>query len=193
MIFLASVGMLVWLNVPNPALPPQDPARLLGDWWFIYGFTYFGILLTGIAALMLADGYRRETATRWLVIPYLFIGIIPLSIYLALRPEDEDGIEPRWLARAFRAPRFWWVLCALVFVCAVAMLPFGSFGHLLQTMRHNYGWWFMAFDIVLNQLLCLPLLSAHMQHRSVGNQSVWLALVAVTGPIGLCAYLARQR
>jgi hypothetical protein len=190
-LFVAMVGLLIWLNLPDSSLPPQDMSRLLRDPWFVFGFCYFGFLLVPVAALMLADGQRRVTHWAWLAAPYFALGALPLSLYLAMRPGDESAVEQRWIRRVLNTSWFWWACAALTIVSAAALLPFGSLSQLIETMRHNWGWNFMWLDIILNHVLCLPLAQARMKERAVTNQGVWLTLIATTGPIGLCVYLAK--
>lgn len=60
-LFMACAALLVWLNRPRPELPPQNMGALLGDMWFVYGFAHFSLLLMPAAALMTADGLRRNS------------------------------------------------------------------------------------------------------------------------------------
>ena len=190
LLFAGCVGLLVWLNLPRPGLPAQDMAVLLRDPWFIYGFAHFSFLLMPAAALLAADGQRRKTRAWWLVLPYFALGILPLSVYLALRPAAESDAEPAWLARAL-ARRWFWAACALFSViAALVLLPMGSWSQLLAAMNHGFGWWFMWLDIPLNHLFVLPLAQAHMRHTRASNQTRWLAAIALSGPLGLGLYLA---
>ncbi len=190
LLFAACVALLVWLNLPRPELPPQDMSVLLRDPWFIYGFAHFSFLLMPAAALLVADGQRRGSRAWWLVLPYFALGILPLSLYLAARPAIERQAAAPWITQAL-ARRWFWLACAVLsLVSAIMLLPMGSGPQLLNTMRQNFGWWFMWLDIPLNHIFVLPLVQAHMRHASVQRQSRWLAAIAVSGPIGLGLYLA---
>ena len=63
---------------------------------------------------------------------------------------------------------------------------------LIDMMRHNLGWAFMWLDIMLNHIMALPLAQADMRRRGVTNQTPWLLSILITGPLGLCAYMARR-
>jgi hypothetical protein len=189
--FVANIGFVVWLNLPRPELPPQDASKLLGDPWFIWAFGYFGFVLMPAAALMAADAYRRVTRAGVLVFPYFALGVIPLSLYLALRPNIERNAEPPWLTRILNNRVMWWLFLALTVLITVIMLPMGTWTQLQDTMRHNVGWWFMAYDIPINHLAILPIVQADMRRRGWHSQTAWLALIGITGAIGLNLYLAR--
>ncbi len=187
LIFGLCVALIVALNLPWPGLPPANPGALLEDPWLLWGFNYFGLLIMPMAALMIDDGRRRGMKWPLYVIPYFAIGIIPLSIFLARRPavETHDRPTPRLLEQ-----RWVWALLALsVFVISAIWLPNGSLDQLTQTMLQNPGLLFMWLDIALNHLAALPLAQADMQRRGADHQSLWLAAIALTGPIGLCLWL----
>lgn len=192
LLFAACVALLIWLNLPRPELPPQDMSVLLRDPWFIYGFAHFSFLLMPAAALLVADGQRRGSRAWWLVLPYFALGILPLSVYLVARPASERHAAAAWITRALSRRWFWLACAVLSAVAAMVLLPMGSWSQLQNTMRQNFGWWFMWLDIPLNHIFVLPLAQAHMRHVNAQRQSLWLAAVAVTGPVGLCAYLARH-
>jgi hypothetical protein len=188
--FVACVALVVGLNLPWPGLPPQDPSALLRDPWFIWGFTYFGLLLMPMAALLIDDALRKRMLWPVYVIPYFIVGILPLSIYMARRPVNDlitrktpAMLEQRWL---------WWALIAILIAASVVLLPRGSFAGLIETMRQNLGWSFMWLDIGLNHIVALPLVQADMRRRSMTNQTPWLIAILLTGPIALCAYMARR-
>lgn len=190
LLFAACVALLVWLNLPRPELPPQNMSVLLRDPWFIYGFAHFSFLLMPAAALLVADGQRRSGRAWWLVLPYFALGILPLSLYLAARPAIERQAAAPWITQALSRRWFWLACAVLSLVSAIVLLPMGSWPQLLNTMRQNFGWWFMWLDIPLNHIFVLPLVQAHMRNASVQRQSQWLAAIAVCGPIGLGLYLA---
>ncbi len=192
LLFAACVALLVWLNLPRPELPPQDMNVLLRDPWFIYGFAHFSFLLLPAAALMVADGQRRGSRVWWLVLPYFALGILPLSLYLAARPARERQSAAQWIAQAL-ARRWFWLACAIFSVAALLVLvPQGSWDQFQDSMRHGFGWWFMWLDIPLNHVFVLPLVQAHMRHTNAPRQGMWLAAIAVSGPVGLGLYLARR-
>ncbi len=191
-LFVGCVVLVVALNLPWPGLPPQDPSALLRDAWFLWGFNYFGLLIMPMAALMIDDARRRNM--RWLlyVIPYFFVGILPLSVFMARRPTADvsAATTPRWLEQRW----FWGLLSVAVIAISVAFLPGGSWDGLARTMQHNLGLTFMWLDIVLNHLVALPLAQADMQRRRVAqiSQRLWLIAIALTGPLALCAYMASR-
>jgi len=190
LLFLACLVLVVGLNLPWPGLPPQDPSVLLRDPWFIWGFTYFGLLIVPVAALMIEDAQQRQMRWALYVVPYFFLGILPLSLYMARRPaEDRVAVPtPQWLTRRW----FWALLALMVPLVSLVLLPQGSWQQLLETMRRNLGLSFMWLDIALNHMVALPLAQADMQRRNVNAQTLWLLAVAVSGPLGLCAYMAAR-
>lgn len=192
LLFVGCVALLVWLNLPRPELPPQNMAVLFSDPWFLYGFAHFSFLLMPAAALMAADGLRRNSRTWLLVLPYFALGILPFSVYLALRSARETQAAPRWIERALATRWFWLVSAVLSVAAAIVLLPMGSWAQLLNTMQQNFGWWFMWLDIPLNHVFVLPLAQAHMRHVGAQNQGRWLAAIALTGPLGLNLYLSRH-
>lgn len=189
-LFVACVVLVVVLNLPLPGLPPQDASALFRDPWFLWGFNYFGLLIMPMAALMIDDGRRRGMRWPLYVIPYFAVGILPLSVYMARRPAQENRalptpklLEQRWL---------WALLSVAVVAISVFFLPQGTLDGLVDTMRKNLGLTFMWLDIVLNHLVALPLVQADMQRRGVTEQTPWLLAVLLTGPLGLCAYMAAR-
>jgi len=186
--FAVCIALIVALNLPWPGLPPANPGALLNDAWFLWGFNYFGLLIMPMAALMIDDGRRRGMKWPLYVIPYFAIGIIPLSVFLARRPaiETQQRPTPRLLEQ-----RWVWVLLALgVVVISIIFLPRGSAAQLTETMLQNPGLSFMWLDIALNHLAALPLAQADMQRRGAEGQTLWLAAIALSGPIGLCLWMA---
>lgn len=192
LVFFACVALVVALNLPWPGLPPQDPGALLRDNWFLWGFNYFGILLVPLAALVIEDALRRKMRWPFYVIPMFVVGILALSVYMARRPagdlirrETPRWLEPRWL---------WWILCAAVIAIGAFFLPRGSLPELTDTMSRNLGLTFMWLDIALNQIVALPLVQADMRRRGVAAQAQtsWLIAILITGPLGLCAYMATR-
>lgn len=126
------------------------------------------------------------------MLPYFALGILPLSVYLALRPARETQSAPQWIERAL-ALRWFWLACAVLSgVSAIVMLPMGSWAQLQGTMQQNFGWWFMWLDIPLNHIFVLPLVQAHMRHVGAANQNRWLAAIALTGPLALNLLLTRH-
>jgi len=190
LLFVVCVAAVIALNLPWPGLPPQDPAALLRDNWFVWGFNYFGLLIVPMAALVIDDARQRQMRWPWYVIPYFFVGILPLSAYMARRPAQDLTPQPalRWLEQRW----LWGVLSAAVIVISVVFLPGGSWDGLVETMRRNLGLTFMWLDIVLNHLVALPLAQADMQRRSLRPpaQTWWLVAIALSGPLALCAYMA---
>jgi hypothetical protein len=75
---------------------------------------------------------------------------------------------------------------------SIWLLPQGSLDQLINTMSHNLGWAFMWLDIALNHIMALPLAQADMRRRGVAQQTPWLIAILLTGPLGLCAYMARR-
>jgi hypothetical protein len=189
--FVLSIVGIVWLNLPRVELPPQDMTLLWRDRWFLYAFVYFSFLIIPVALMMVADAYRRATRWGWLTPLYMALGIVPLSLYLAVRPVDANMTEPRWVRTAYKRRWFWVFSAAATVIAAFALLPFGTLQQFVETLRHNFGWWFMPVDILLNHFFCLPIVHADMEHRHAPNQFKWLTLIALTGPIGLNLYLAR--
>jgi hypothetical protein len=192
LLFVGCVALLVWLNLPRLDLPPQNMEALIGDSWFLYGFAHFSLLLMPAAALMAADGQRRNSKTWLLVLPYFALGILPFSAYLALRPAHETRSASGWIERALVTRWFWLACSVLSVVSAIALLPTGSWAQLQVTMQQNFGWWFMWLDILLNHVFVLPLAQAHMRHVGAANQNRWLAAIALSGPLGLNLYLTRH-
>ena len=86
LMFIGCVALSILLNLPWPSTPQQDMSRLLRDNWFLWGFNYFGILLTAMAALIIDDAWRKNMRWPFYMVPYFVIGILPLSIYMARRP-----------------------------------------------------------------------------------------------------------
>ncbi|BCX04663.1 MAG: hypothetical protein KatS3mg053_2601 [Candidatus Roseilinea sp.] len=192
LLFFACLALVIALNLPWPGLLPQDPGALLRDNWFLWGFNYFGILLMPLAALVIDDALRRKMRWPFYVVPMFVVGILVLSIYMARRPagdllkrETPRLLELRWL---------WWILCAAVILIGAFFLPRGSLPELMDTMSRNLGLTFMWLDIALNQIVALPLAQADMQRRGVAAQAQtsWLIAILLTGPLGLCAYMATR-
>ena len=165
---------------------------LLRDPWFIYGFAHFSFLLMPAAALLVADGQRRASRAGWLVLPYFALGILPLSLYLALRPASEHAQASLWSSRVLTRRNVWIVCIGLNVIALLALLPLGSWAQLQAAMRQGFGWWFMWLDIPLNHLFVLPLAQAHMRHTQAPRQGLWLAVIALSGPFGLNAYMASR-
>lgn len=190
LLFVVCLVLVVVLNLPWAGLPPQEPSALLRDPWFIWGFTYFGLLIMPVAALMIEDAQQRRMRWALYVVPYFFLGILPLSLYMARRSAADLDVKPtpRWLAQRW----FWALLALMVPLISVVLLPQGSLQQLVATMLRNVGLAFMWLDIALNHVVALPLLQADMQRRSVNGQAWWLLAVAVSGPLGLCAYMAAR-
>jgi len=61
-------------------------------------------------------------------------------------------------------------------------------------MSRNLGLSFMWLDIALNQIVALALVRADMQRRAVPahQRTPWLLATLLTGPLGLCAYMATR-
>jgi len=190
LIFAASLAVVVGLNLAWPGKPEQDPSLIFRDAWFVWGFSYFGLLITLVAALMVDDGRRRGMFWYAYVGLYFFIGILPLSVYLARRPVKDivAAPTPRWLELRW----VYALLAAAVIPLSVALLPQGSLDELVNTLNHNAGFWFMWLDIAANHLAVLPLAQADMRRRGVAKQGAWLAAIAVTGSLGLGLYLASR-
>ena len=189
-LFFGCLAVVIALNLPWPGLPAQDASALLRDNWFLWGFNYFGLLLLPLAALVIEDALRR--GMRWLlyVVPMFVVGILVLSIYMARRPAVErlQQPTPRWLEQRW----LWWILAAATVLIGVFFLPRGSLAELIDTMSRNLGLSFMWLDIALNQVVALALVQADMQRRAMPahQRTPWLVATLLTGPLGLCAYMA---
>jgi len=192
-VFLYTLALAILPNLSYHGKAVQDSSLLLRDTWFLWAFSYFGLLITPMAALMIEDGARR--GMRWLayVLPYFVVGVIPLSIFMARRPRAEQGLAPaRWLQHLLELRLLWLFFAACVVVISIIWLPQGSLSQLLNTLHKNTGFWFMVLDIALNHLIALPLLQADMRRRNAAHQTLWLAATLLTGPIGLCLYMAQR-
>ncbi len=190
LLFLACLVLVIALNLPWPGLPPQDPGALLRDPWFLWGFNYFGILLMPLAALVIDDALRRGMRWPFYVVPMFVVGILALSVYMARRPADD--LLKRETPRLLELRWIWWVLFVATILISLFFLPRGSLPELVDTMSRNLGLTFMWLDIALNQLVALPLAQADMQRRGVASQMPWLIAILLTGPLGLCAYMATR-
>jgi hypothetical protein len=190
LLFIICIALVIALNQPWPGLPAQDASKLFVDPWFIWGFSWFGLLLMPAAALIIDDARRKNMAWWPFVIPYFVIGVIPLSVYMALRPVADRA--QRETPRMLENKLFWWLCFAGTIAVSMWLLPQGSLDRLIDTMRHNLGWTFMWLDIVLNHIVVLPLAQADMRRRGVTNQTAWLIAILIAGPLGLCAYMARR-
>jgi hypothetical protein len=189
-LFVASIAGIVWLNQPFPGLPAQDPLRLIGDPWAQFLFAYFSFLIMPVVLLMIIDAYLRNTRWGWVAPIYMALGIAPLALYLAMRPASESSTEQRWVQN-IASRRWFWLACLVGLVLsAVLLIPRGSPAAFIDAMNHNFGWWFMPPDILLNQLFCLPLLKADMDRRGIASQHTWLLAVALTGPVAMNVYMA---
>ena len=192
-IFLYTLALAILPNLPYHGKAIQDSSLLLRDTWFLWAFSYFGLLITPMAALMIEDGTRRGMRWPAYVLPYFVIGVIPLSIFMARRPRVEHGPAPtNELQRLLELRLLWLFFAACVVVISIIWLPQGSLPQLLNTLNKNTGFWFMVLDIALNHLIALPLLQADMRRRNATNQTLWLAATLLTGPIGLCLYMAQR-
>jgi VanZ family protein len=194
-LFLYCVALAILLNLPYRGRAEQDSSALLKDTWFLWGFSYFGLLLMPIAALLIEDGARR--GMRWLgyVVPYFALGILPLSLFMARRPLVEMrrlGSQSASLQRLLERRWFWWLMPLMTLAISLIWLPQGSLTQLINTLSQNTGFWFMALDIPLNHVVALPLLQADMQRRGVAQQTKWLIGALLTGPIGLGIYMATR-
>jgi VanZ family protein len=194
-LFLYCVALAILLNLPYRGRAEQDSSALLKDTWFLWGFSYFGLLLMPIAALLIEDGARR--GMKWLgyVIPYFALGILPLSLFMARRPLVETRrLESRSasLQRMLEQRWFWWLVPLLTIAISLVWLPQGSPAQLINTLGQNTGFWFMAVDIPLNHVMALPLLQADMRRRNESAQTKWLIATLLTGPIGLGIYMAMR-
>lgn len=190
LLFAASVAAVVALNLDFPGRPPQDPGALLRDPWFVLGFNYFGMLIVGVAALLIDDARRRGMRWPWYVAPYFVVGILALSVYLARRPARDTVETPT--PRILQLRWVWWLVALSTVAMAVALLPAGSPAQLADTTLKNTGLGFMWLDIVLNHVAVLPLAQADMRRRGAARPGLWLAAIALTGPVGLALYLARR-
>jgi hypothetical protein len=191
-LFLGCLAVVIALNLPWPGLPAQDAGALLRDNWFLWGFNYFGLLLIPLAALVIEDAMRRGMRWPLYVVPMFVVGILALSIYMARRPAAERAERPipRWLEQR----RLWWILAAATLLIGVFFLPRGSLAEHIDTMSRNLGLSFMWLDIALNQIVALALVQADMQRRAVPahQRTPWLLATLLTGPLGLCAYMATR-
>lgn len=191
LMFAAGVAAVIALNLDFPGRPPQDPGALTRDAWFVLGFSYFGMLIVGVTALMIDDARRRGMRWPVYVVPYFVVGILALSVYLARRPASETADAPT--PRILELRWVWWLVAALTAAMFAAFLPAGSPGQLVDTTLKNTGLGFMWLDIALNHVAVLPLAQADMRRRGVARSTAWLAAIAMTGPVGLALYLARRR
>ena len=194
-LFLYGLAVAILFNLPYRGRAVQDSAVLFKDAWFLWGFSYFGLLLTTVAALLIEDGLRRRMKWLGYVIPYFVVGILPLSIFMARRPLVETQSDVRvslWLQRFLERRWFWWLMPLITIAISLFWLPQGSLAQFINTMSQNTGLWFMALDIPLNHIVALPLLQADMQRRGVTQQTIWLIAALLTGPIGLGIYLATR-
>ena len=195
-LFLYCVALAILLNLPYRGRADQNSSALLKDTWFLWGFSYFGLLLMPIAALLIEDGARR--GMRWLgyVVPYFALGILPLSLFMARRPLVETrrfGSEAEAsLQRMLEQRWFWWLMPLMTIAISLIWLPQGSPAQLINTLSLNTGFWFMALDIPLNHVVALPLLQADMRRRNESAQTKWLIATLLTGPIGLGIYMATR-
>lgn len=192
LLFFACLALAVVLNLPLPGRQPQNPSALLRDDWFLWGFNYFGILLVPLAALVIDDALRRKMRWPFYVAPMFIVGILALSVYMARRPASD--LLKRETPRLFERRWGWWVLFAATIVISLFFLPRGSLPELIDTMSQNLGLSFMWLDIALNQIVALPLAQADMHRRGVAahRQTPWLIAILLTGPLGLCAYMATR-
>lgn len=191
LLFLGCTALLLMLNFPYNGKAEQEPARLLNDYWFLWGFNYFGLLLMPMALLLFEDARARQMRPWVYVIPYFGVGVLALSAYLARRSRPAKGLNP---GRSISVPRWLWLsLVPTTLLLSVWLLPIGSWASLSVTMHHNVGLWFMWLDIVLNHILTLPLVHSDMERRGMPTRWPWLLLfIALTGPIGLGLYMARR-
>lgn len=192
LLFFACLALAVILNLPLPGRPPQDSSALLRDNWFLWGFNYFGILLIPLAALVIDDALRRKMRWPFYIVPMFIVGILALSVYMARRPASD--LIKRETPRIFEQRWGWWILFVAVIAISLFFLPRGSLPELIDTMSKNLGLSFMWLDIVLNHIVALPLAQADMQRRGVAahRQTPWLIAILLTGPLGLCAYMAMR-
>jgi len=192
LLFFACLALVIALNLPWPGLPPQDPGALLRDNWFLWGFNYFGILLVPLAALVIDDALRRQMRWPFYVVPMFVVGSLALSVYMARRPAA-DRLR-RETPRLFELRWLWWILAAATIAISLFFLPRGSLPELADTMSRNLGLTFMWLDIALNHVVALPLAQADMQRRGLESQrqTPWLIAILLTGPLGLCAYMATR-
>lgn len=191
LLFIACLALLFMLNLPYPEQAPQEPARLLTDAWFIWGFNYFGMLLMPMAALLIDDARHRNMRWWAYTVPYFVVGVLALSVYLARR-QDEAVAAPS--GKSISVPRWlWWSLIPITLLLSITLLPRGSWVILSDTMHHNVGLWFMWLDIALNHILSVPLVYSDMTRRGIQPRWPWLAFIAITGPIGLAVYMAHKR
>jgi VanZ family protein len=194
-LFAYAIALAILFNLPYDGRAEQDPSPLLTDTWFLWGFSYFGLLLMPVAALLIEDGarrgMRREELFLGYVIPYFVLGILPLSLFMARRPsaETQQNLAPR-LQRMLEMRWFWWLIPLSTLAISLIWLPQGSLAQLINTMGQNTGFWFMWLDIPLNHLVALPLLQADMRRRGVQQQKLWLVATLLSGPIGLGIYMA---
>ena len=186
--FAFAAWVLLMLNLPWKQLPPQDMSVIFRDPWILLGLCLFSLFLIGITNLLIEDA--RARGIRWwlFVPPYFFVGILALAPYLALRPKQQTG-------SLRQQPRFGW-LYVLLPVAAIAsiliLLPANSWPVFWDSTSHSLGFAFMWLDIALNLICVLPLVLADMVRRGTGQRAAWIAAIALTGPIGLGAYLASR-
>jgi VanZ family protein len=184
-------------NIPWRLAPPQNTAVLFTDPWLLFGFNYFGLLMMGVAFLMIEDAACRPTrpATAWFAAGAFALGIVPVSAYLALRPLQDAAnarVQPRWVdrLRAARAP--FWLLPFGAVVLALWLLPQGNWGTFCDAQLQFIGIGFMWLDIALNHIAVLPLVRADMQRTGARHQPMWLIAIALAGALALGVYLARR-
>ncbi len=188
LLFIACTALLLMLNLPYAGKAEQAPARLLSDYWFLWGFNYFGLLLMPMALLLFEDARARQMRPWVYVIPYFVVGALALSVYLARRKALVPSLKP---GKPVAIPRWLWLaLVPITLGLSIGLLPLGSWATLQVTMHANIGLSFMWLDIVLNHMLSVPLLHSDLARRGVRSSGFWLLLVAFTGPIGLGIYMA---
>ena len=190
LLFIACSALLLMLNLPYVGKVEQEPARLLRDYWFLWGFNYFGLLLMPLAFLLYEDARARQMRAWVYVIPYFVVGAVALSVYLARRPSPAKSYKP---GRFLAIPRWLWLsLLPITVLLSVWLLPQGSWPALRTTLHYNVGLWFMWLDIALNHILAIPLVYSDMARRGQPPHRLWLLLIALTGPLGLAIYMARR-
>lgn len=190
LLFIGCTALLLILNLPYDGKVEQEPTRLLSDYWFLWGFNYFGLLLMPLALLLYEDARARQMRAWVYVIPYFVVGALALSVYLARRASPATFVKP---VRSLRIPRWLWLsLLPIAVLISAWLLPQGSWPALRTTMHYNVGLWFMWLDIALNHILAIPLVYSDMVRRGQPPRRLWLLLIALTGPLGLAIYMARR-
>jgi VanZ family protein len=191
LIWSFALWLILLLNLPWRGLPPQDSSVLFRDPVLIWGFSHFGALIVPLLALWLMDGTRRRHTAQWLAAPFMAVGVLAYAPWLALRPHADapaPAALPRWLDVS-RTPRWFWALWLALTALNFAWLSGANLTAFIIAQWRFLGIAFMWFDILICQLLALPLLDAALRRAGSRTRGLWLIAAALLGPFALSAYL----